>query len=173
MRRALWAVAAVAAGLGWAESGLAQGPSFSNGDPFFLYYGWFLPQQAALANQPRVQDTIQQNVAMNQANAQTNRSSLYDPNGGYGRFDPTAPGDPLAGGNRGGRPGTGIGLGGRGTVPYSHANGRGPALYYNRTSHYYPSMRAGQGANRNVAVGGRGIRRGGSMPAMPSMPGPR
>jgi hypothetical protein len=176
MRRALWVLAAGAAILGWAEGAGAQvsGIGGSNGDPFFLYYGWYLPQQAALANQPRIQDTIQQNVAQNQAYATTNRSSLYDPNGGS-RFDPYAPEGELGAGG----PGRGMLFKNRASVPTSIGRGLGhaPAQYYNRTAQYYPSMRVGQGPNRNLAVAGRGVRRGGarmpSMPSMPSMPGPR
>jgi hypothetical protein len=158
--------------MGWAGGARAQNPSFSNGDPFFLYYGWYLPQQQALANQPRIQDTIQQNVAQNQAYATTNRSNLYDPNGGYGRFNPYAPDTGEVGmGPTGGRgPATGR-L--RSTVPTSNARGQGPPLYYNRMAQHYPSMRVGQGPNRNLAVAGRGVRRGPAMPSMPSMPGPR
>jgi hypothetical protein len=173
MRRALLVLAAGAAILGWSGGARAQGPSFSNGDPFFLYYGWYLPQQAALASQPRVQDTIQSNVAQNQAYATTNRSNLYDPNGGYGRFNPYATDT--------GEVGTGVGGAVRGmgpgrmrsSVPTSNAKGQGPPLYYNRTAQFYPSMRVGQGPNRNLAVAGRGARRNSGMPSMPSMPGPR
>ena len=178
MRRALWVLAAAAAILGWAEGSRAQGPSSSAGDPFFLNYGWYLPQQNALANQPHIQDTIQQNVASNQAYALTNRSSLYDPNGGYGRFNPYASEGELGAGTGtgGGRVGGGAGRM-RSSVPTSNARGQGPPVYYNRTSQYYPSMRVGQGPNKNLAVAGRGVRRGGggmpAVPGMPGMPGPR
>ncbi|HEY2157961.1 MAG TPA: hypothetical protein VGH33_20200 [Isosphaeraceae bacterium] len=172
MRRALWVLAAGAAILGWADGSRGQFPSSSAGDPFFLYYGWYLPQQAALANQPRIQDTIQANVAQNQAYATTNRSNLYDPNGGYGRFNPHAPEPELGAGAGASGRGT-IGLRMRSTVPTSNANGQGPSLYFNRTAQHYPSARVGQGPNRNLAVAGRGVRRSANMPSMPSMPGPR
>ena len=161
-------------GLGWGLS--RQGPSSAAGDPFFLYYGWYLPQQNALANQPHIQDTIQQNVASNQAYALTNRSSLYDPNGGYGRFNPYAlEGDMGAGAGTGARGGGTRGV--RSSVPSSNVRGHGPPMYYNRAAQYYPSLRVGQGPNKNLAVAGRGVRRGGggtpAIPGMPSMPGPR
>jgi hypothetical protein len=174
-------MAAAAAVLGWTQSGRAQqafSPGFS--DPFFLYYGWYLPRQAALADQPRIEDTIQQNVAMNQAYAATNRSSLYDPAGGYGKFNPYAQNDPFAigaGGPASRAAMMGIQMRQRSTTPSSMSTGRGgqhvPTSHYNRTAGFYPSLRAGQGPNRNVAIAGRGVRRGFSMPSMPSMPGPR
>jgi hypothetical protein len=179
MRRALWIMAAAAAVLGWTQSGRAQTGTEGFSDPFFLYYGWYLPRQAALADQPRIQDTIQQNSAMNQAYATTNRSSLYDPNGGYGKFNPYSQNDPFgagAGGPGARGPMMGFSMRQRGTTP-STASGRGgqhaPPAYYNRTAQFYPSARSGQGPNRNVAVAGRGVRRGFSMPSTPSMPGPR
>ncbi len=159
--------------MGGGRRAQTNGIGGSNGDPFFLYYGWYLPQQAALANQPRIQDTIQQNVAQNQAYATTNRSSLYDPNGGYGRFNPYAADGELgvAGGPGAFRSSQ---MRSRASVPSSNMRGTSaPGSYYNRTSQYYPSMRVGSGPNRNLAVAGRGVRRGASMPSMPSMPGPR
>lgn len=171
MRRALWAFAAVIAVSAWANVGLAQNLNNPGGfsDPFFLYYGWYLPQQNAIANQPRVEDTISYNVAQNQVYAQTNRAGLYDPAGG--RFDPNPSGDPFDPGVRAG--------GGRSTmgrtrsgIPTSNANGSGPPAYYNRAAQYYPSMRPGRGPNRNVAVAGRGARGHGGGMGM-GMPGPR
>jgi hypothetical protein len=162
MRRALWVLAAVIAVSAWANMGLAQTVNNPGGfsDPFFLYYGWYLPSQNALANQPRVEDTINYNVGQNQANAMTNRAGLYDPNGGYGRFDPNASGDPFDPSARGGG-GRGLAMRSRATIPTSNANGGGPPLYYNRMAQHYPSIRSGRGPNRNVAVMGRGARRGG------------
>ncbi len=174
MRRALWVLAAGVVVLSWASGAGAQvnGIGGSNGDPFFLYYGWYLPQQAALANQPRVQDTIQANVAANQAYATTNRSNLYDPNGGYGRFNPYAAEGDVGAGVGGAARVAGAGRM-RSSVPTSNIRGQGPPLYYNRTAQHYPSMRVGQGPNRNLAVAGRGARRTAGVPSMPSMPGPR
>ena len=167
MRRALWVVAAVIAVTAGADVGLAQTTVNNPGgfsDPFFLYYGWYLPQQNAIANQPRVEDTINYNVAQNQVYAQTNRANLYDPNGGYGRFDPNSsfdPFDPNSRGQGGRGPGGGGGGGGqqmkmRAGVPTSNVNGNGPAMYFNRMAQFYPSIRSGRGPNRNVAVITRG-----------------
>jgi hypothetical protein len=179
MRRSLWVLVAVSAVSAWANPGRAQVPAASGfSDPFFLYYGWYLPRQAALADQPRIQDTISANVAAQQVYAQTNRSSLYDPNGGYGRFDPNSTYDPFNPASQGGpRPRSGTPMPKmRSGTPTSNINGQGPAIHYNRTAQYYPSIRQGQGPNRNVSMAGRGVRRGASFGAMgmPSpMPGPR
>lgn len=173
MRRALWVVAALAAIPAWAGTGRAQ---FNTGfsDPFFLYYGWYLPRQAALADQPRVQDTITANVAANQAYATTNRSNLYDPNGGYGRFDPHSNYDPFdPRGNSGARGPGALAPRMRSGTPTSNMNGQGPAMHFNRMAQFYPAARAGQGPNRNVSVAGRGVRRGGNFGVGIPMPGPR
>ncbi len=144
-------------------------------DPFFLYYSYFLPRQAALAAQPSVSDSINARAAQQQYSATTNRANLYDPNGGYGTSDPFAPVDPFGATNpraRGGRMGT---LGSRG-LPTTNINGSGPALYYNRHAQYYPSIRSGRGPNRNLAVAGRGVRGGPGVPSAAAgmaLPGPR
>jgi hypothetical protein len=174
MRRTLWILAALAIVAGSAKQGRAQNGGFS--DPFFLYYGYFLPQQAARAAQPNVNDSINAQIAANQAYAQTNRANLYDPNGQYGTFDRFAQADPYAGAGVARGRGAGMNyprLQYRG-VPTTNINGSGPALYYNRAAQYYPGLRSGRGPNRNVAVAGRGTRGGGgaAMGGLPS-PGPR
>ena len=50
MRRILLGLAALAGLAMCPARGQAQVSNFS--DPFFLYYGWYLPRQQALANQP-------------------------------------------------------------------------------------------------------------------------
>lgn len=170
MRRALWVLAAGVAISAWTNSGRAQNIQTGFSDPFFLYYGYYLPQQAALANQPRIQDTINANVAAQQAYAQTNRANLYDPNGGYGKFDPHGsldPFDPNSRGAQGARAG-GVPARSRGSVPTANVNGNGVPGYFNRTAQFYPSMRAGRGPNLNVRVAGRGVRGAGI-----GLPGPR
>jgi hypothetical protein len=182
MRRMLGILAVLAIISATAKEGRAQ-VSSAAGDPFFLYYGYFLPRQAAMAAQPRVEDTINAASISQQAYAQTNRSSLVDPSGGYGA-DRFADNGFLDGRNRGGR-GAATGPGGmssirsRSSVPNTNIPGTGPQLYFNRTAAYYPGMRqgVGRGPNRNLAVAGRGVRSGGTgMPAggvsLPS-PGPR
>ena len=158
MRRARWILGAVIAVTAWSTQSLAQ----SNGgydDPFFLYYSYFLPRQAALAAQPQVQDTINQNFANNQVNARTNRAGLYDPSGGYGSFDDYDPNatfdNPTA---RGGRSANPLGRRQFRGLPTTNIAGRGPALYYNRAGQFYPSLRTGIGPNHNLAVTGRGMK---------------
>ena len=183
MRRMLGILAVLALISATAKEGRAQS-SFAAGDPFFLYYGYFLPRQAAMAAQPRVEDTINAASINQQSYAMTNRSSLIDPVGGYGadRFADTGFLDG-GGRNRNGRAVTGPGgmttVRSRASVPNTNIPGVGPQLYFNRTATFYPQMRpgAGRGPNRNLAVAGRGVRAGGTgMPGgvgMPSMPGPR
>jgi hypothetical protein len=181
MRRMLGILAVLALISATAKEGRAQ-TSFSAGDPFFLYYGYFLPRQAAMASQPRVEDTINAASASQQSYAQTNRTSLYDPNGGYGsdRFADTG----FLDGRGRGRPAT-TGPGGmttfrsRASVPNTNVPGTGPQIYFNRTATYFPQMRPGlgRGPNRNLAVAGRGVRNSGvgvptGQAGMPS-PGPR
>ncbi len=139
-------------------------------DPFQLYYGYYLPHQAAIAAQPTPMDTINQNIARNQFAAQADRQGLYDPVSPYGDDEDTlAPYGSRRNNNRR--------VGAQGFV-HGPANaisrGNGPATYYNRTARYYPDLRTGRGPNRNLAAL-RGNRGGGGMPAMPTMPnmGPR
>jgi len=141
------------------------------GDPFSLYYGYYLPHAAAIAAQPTPMDTINQNIAQRQRDAMTDRSSLYDPVSPYGESDedPLAPYSGRRNGNTRLKSGSTISNG------RDVARGSGPSLFYNRTARYFPEMRAGRGPNRNLATvrtgrgGGGG---GGGMPSMPS-PGPR
>jgi hypothetical protein len=172
MRRLLPVLAAFAAVAAVSQESKAQGGGF--GDPFNLYYGYFLPRQAAIANQPRVEDTINQAVAANQVYAQTNRSGTLDPYGRYG--DPYASVDPLDPSRR--SRGTGYASTNRGTTPSSNLPGNGPPIYYNRSAQYYPGManRSPRGPNRNLAVAGRGVRgNSASIPGAQSsgIPGPR
>jgi hypothetical protein len=143
-------------------------------DPFSLYFGYYLPHQAYIAAQPTPLDTINQITAQRQFNALTERAGLYDPISPYGdeELDPLRPYSPKRGGERIAKPHVFASA-------TSNAAGRGPALYYQRTARYFPHMRSGQGANRNLAAtrSGRGMGGGigggmGGMGGM-SMPGPR
>lgn len=170
MRRVLILTAALLASAAWTNQGRAQ-----TNDPFFLYYSYFLPRQAALAAQPKVSDTINANVAARQSYAATNRANLYDPNGAYGSFDGYDPNETF---NRAG--GRGASGGARQTLAYrglptTNIAGRGPALYYNRAALYHPQLRNGQYPNRNLAVPGRGISGigGGAVPSPYAGSGPR
>src|SRR3954466_14076791 len=138
-RRSFLALAAVAAvGLGL-PAGRAHA-QFPNGgvDPFALYYGYYLPHQAAIAAQSTPLDTINQITAQRQYAAVTDRAGLYDPISPYGddELDPLRPYSPKRGGDRVLRPQSFA-------SSTSNAQGTGPALYYNRTARYYPNQKAG------------------------------
>src|SRR5690606_29500925 len=100
-------------------------------DPFFQYYGFYLPRQAALAAQPRPQDSINALAAARQYSALTERASLYDPIQPFGTYDPN-----LLFGGRGG-----VQFGGMATHG-TNINGSGPSGYYNRTHTYFPGLRS-------------------------------
>jgi hypothetical protein len=139
----------------------------TNNDPFNLYFGYYLPHQAAIAAQPTPLDTINQITAQRQYAAVTDRAGLYDPISPYGdeELDPTRPYSPSRKGERIRTP--------QGFVnSTSNARGTGPGLYYNRTARYYPQLRTGHGPNRNLAaVRSRGSNIGGGGGG--GMPGPR
>jgi hypothetical protein len=137
-------------------------------DPFQAYFGFYLPHQAAVAAQSTPLDTINAAQAARQFTAAADRTGLYDPINPYGEEDV----DPLRPYSRSGRER----LIRPHTFPTSTVNARqrgsAPPVYYGRSTRYYPTLRAGVGPNRNLAVS-RSNRGGMSMPSMPSMPGPR
>jgi hypothetical protein len=143
----------------------------TGGDPFTLYFGYYLPHQAAIAAQPTPLDTINQITAQRQFAAITDRAGLYDPISPYAdeELDPLRPYSAKRGGERVAKPHTFA-------SSTSNALGSGPALYYNRTARYYPGQKLGRGPNRNLAAirsgRGGGLGGGASMPTSPS-PGPR
>ena len=144
------------------------------GDPFTLYFGYYLPHQAAQAMRPTPMDTIVAATRARQQTAAADRSGLYDPVTPYGDEEL----DPLHPYGRRGRE--------RLVQPHTYATsttnqlmrGIGPRMYYNRANQYFPTaaLFPGRGPNRNLAVtrtrsfGGGGY---GMMPATPSVPGPR
>ncbi len=136
------------------------GSNFANGgiDPFQFYYGYYLPHQAAIAAQPTPLDTINQITSARQFTALSERQGLYDPISPYGEedLDPNRPYSGKRGGERVAKPGAFA-------VATSNIRGTGPAVYYARTARYYPQLRAGRGANRNIAVTRRGGGMGGGM----------
>ena len=79
MRRALLALAVAVAMIGWAPGGTAfaqVGGGNLGSDPFSLYYGYYLPHQAAIAAQPTPMDTINQNIAQRARSPAQSRSLL-------------------------------------------------------------------------------------------------
>lgn len=152
--------------LGFGSSARAQ--VFGGGqDPFTVYYGFWLPRQAALAATPRPEQTVNAMAALRQESALTERAGLYDPIQPFGVYDPNAP----FGSNRGyGKRHSSVGY------HQGNSNGNGPGQYYNRTASYFPGLRAGRGLNANAAVGGRPGNRNYNNIGKPSMnmsmPGP-
>ncbi len=155
---------AVVLGLGiFAAPSRAQNEGFS--DPFFLYYGFYLPRQASLAAQPQPEDNIRFRSAERQVAAVTDRQGLYEPTGSIFETDL----DPLSAfGKRSGHSrlprttATGI--------VNSNLTGSGATGYYNRTGSYYPALRSGR-STRSAARGSRGAAVGGSGGRMPSIAG--
>jgi hypothetical protein len=117
------------------------------GDPFSLYFGYYLPHQAAQAAQPTALDTINQITAARQYAAVTDRAGLYDPISPYGdeELDPLRPYAPRRGGERLARTPGASGVN-------SNARGTGPSEHYGRTARYYSQLRTGRGPNKNLAV---------------------
>ena len=161
----------------FAAEAQAQSPFGNVNDPFFLYYGFYLPRQQAQALQSGPEATLNALTAARQSYAATNRSDMFDPSGNtFNRFE----GDDLFGGTAGRTTGNQpvARLGG-------NLNGRGVSVgtvaRYNRFGSYHPAVRPGQSRNANVAVvRGRGFGGGGGgVGGFPSVapnvgvPGPR
>lgn len=152
-RRVLGLVAVVGLGLGLAPARGQDITATGFSDPFFLYYGVYVPFQAYQASLPRPEDTVRMFSAQRQVTALTERAGLLDPMGTMGGYDPLRAFAPGAG--RSPLPATAP----TGLVNLN-VNGRGPAGYYGRVNAHFPTLRAGQGPNQSVgAAGGLGARR--------------
>ncbi|MDB5350239.1 MAG: hypothetical protein JWN86_1486 [Planctomycetota bacterium] len=162
MRRTLIGLAAVL-GLGtFATTSHAQ-DGFS--DPFFLYYSFYLPRQAALAAQPTPEDFIRYNNTQRQVEVQSERRGLYEPIStiGLDELDPSRPYGARSGSSRLVRTSA------TGLVS-SNLMGRGPASHYNRTAAYYPTMRTGVGRGGGRRAGGAASFGGGGGGGMARVP---
>jgi len=136
-------------GLGFlAPTAKAQDGGFS--DPFFLYYGYFLPRQNALAAQGQPEDFYRAQSVQRQAAAQTDRRGLYEVAGiGEDELDPLREFGTRSASTR--MVAT-IPTGLRTTV-----SGRGhsaPPGYFARTASgpqrtYFPTLRSGAGSARS------------------------
>ena len=143
------------------------------GDPFSLYYGWYLPSTLNQASLPTPLDPINQQSARRQANVQAERSGLYDPLTPFGEDDL----DPLS--PYSSRRPTPLQQNTARTAYHDSmagaARGNGSTMYYNRTARYYPGLKTGHGPNRNIAATrGRSAAAfggAGGMPGIPSIPG--
>jgi hypothetical protein len=170
MRRPILGLAAAAAIVLLAPADRAQGQGVLS-DPFSFYYGYYLPHQASMAARPTPLDTINNVTAQRQYAAQTDRSALYDPISPYAEDEA----DPFRAYGGGGRRG---GAGGPPRVQSftygkdnSNTRGEGPAMFYNRTARYFPTLRVGRGPNQNLAADRphQGFSRGGMGMGMPGM----
>jgi hypothetical protein len=127
-------------------------PGFS--DPFFLYYGYYLPRQAALAAAPTVQSQLNEVAIARQNYALADRAGLYGPPGNM--FDPESQGgagggDMLAPFARRGGAQRLPRIQGHFSNP-TNANNRS-LPHFNELTGRFPTARRGSFANRNMAVG--------------------
>ncbi len=135
-------------------------------DPFSLYYGYYLPQQAALAAQATPLDTINAAIA-GRIPVVADRAALYDPNSPFAEedFDILHPYSSRRGRERVPRPHVFPT-----NTTYARVGRLGQAtIYFNRTSRYYSTLKSGQHANQNLAVTRRSRGGGGGM-GMPGLP---
>ena len=133
-------------------SGMTGSARAQFADPFFMYYSYFVPQQAALASVPKQEDNLRILGMQRQMTAQTNRDVLGELN--LGGYDPLSPfGGPGGPANKSRLPRVAS------TGPIStHVNGSGPQGYYNRTNTHFPGRRVGQtkATAAQAPTGGRG-----------------
>ncbi len=135
-----------------ASPGLAQ--ALPN-DPFFLYYGYYVPRQQTLAAQVQggSQGIITANTATRVFAAEQARAGLYEAPQPFGLADLDPNAGVGAGRNAAQRRSTPVQI-----TPFDPASvGQHSPLHYNRTSYYF----------RNQAVGRRGgASRGGAAPVL-------
>jgi hypothetical protein len=135
-----------------ASTARAQG-GFS--DPFFLYYGYFLPRQNALATQAQPEDLYRAQAAARSYAASVDRSGLYDPGSAIGldELDPNR-----AYGTRTGSTNM-VRTNPSGLVTsISRTSHSAPRTHFARHGSYYPGIRGGGGpAVRRGSSGAAGI----------------
>jgi hypothetical protein len=125
-------------------------PGFS--DPFFLYYGFYLPRQASIAAQPTTVGALNDIAAARQNYAVSDRAGLYNPQ--PSPFDPSAPGGPdmLAPFQRQGAQRLP-------RIPQHFANPRVANQqrlpHFNELASRYPTARSGTFINKNTVVRSR------------------
>lgn len=158
MRRTILMLAVFAGFSSFAGSSQAQIPPNLN-DPFYQYYAWFLPRQAAMASQPKATDSINA-IAAARSESAIDRSGLYGGASPFGldALDPSTPG---SGRNRSAmsRPARTPS-----TLASTNTRGGGDSQHFGRVPgfHNYRSGRSGAAPQISTRRGGGG---------MPSMPG--
>lgn len=162
MRRAWLAVAAVTLAWSTPDEAHAQFGNFFNGDPFSSYYSYYVPYQASQAARPRLSEEL--NAISAQRRAYSNRpdrSAFGDP---FEPFSLDALEKELSKPSRDRREFRSRSGNTAHNSRYPNVGGAGGG-YFNSANRYFPTHRAGQGPNRNVAAvrGGRGGGGGGSM----------
>lgn len=165
MRRIVLMGAVVAVGLaGSFSTARAQLGNSSSGDPFFLYYGFVLPRQQALANQVGAEQYINSQASARVQAASEDRSALFERQ--VSPFDEES--DPLRpfGQQRTRSPRGGAVARGGSTSGYLNENlrGTGSPRYFNRTGGYYTNVRTGRFAAPGPVVRS-GSRGGGGVPS--------
>ena len=123
-----------------ASNAQAQDTGFS--DPFFLYYGYFLPRQNALASQPQPEDFYRNQSVQRQYSAQTDVKGLYDTSSylGQDELNPLSPFGLRSGSTRMVRTvATGLPTTARGP---SH---NAPSNRFLSHGAYFPTIRSGSG----------------------------
>lgn len=168
MRRPLLAVAVVFGSTFAAPGFRADAQIIGPADPFTFYYGYYLPNQAALATRATPMDTINQvQAARQQSQIDADRAAIYNLTSPFDEDELRPFG--RRGGERVAPPHR---------FPANIQQARGARLgraqiYFHRPTRYYAPVQ-NQHSNKNLAA----TRRGGGMGAMGGMggmgmPGPR
>ena len=131
---------------------------FINGnDPFSLYYGYLVPQQAYQASIPKPVDTLRAFSEQNQVRALSERAGLFDTTGqtAAGAYDPL---EAFGGFGTTSRTPRTYSMG----IANQNLAGTGPPNYFTRHNNYFPTIRTGRSANTSASGRiGSGRRSGG------------
>ncbi len=135
-------------------------------DPFFQYYGFYLPRQAALAAQPTTPQMLNNVAVARQEVIQQDRSGLYDPISSPFAPGPYNPSDPFSSSRREPIP----------RLSAAHIGGRSastpaPTSAFNKTAQYYPTFRSSSAPNQNMARSNSSGSRGATSFSGPAIPG--
>jgi hypothetical protein len=170
MRRVVLGLAVLAGLTAGTSTARAQNTNFS--DPFFLYYGFYLPRQQALINQPGPETTIQAAQMNRQQMTVYDRAGMYSPQPGIGAAELNSDA-PFAGRTMSRSPRARTTPTG---VLSTNIHGLGHSSYFSRTGVYYPTIRSGRGRSGSGRPAGGGAMMpgmgGGGMAGMGGVPSP-